>query len=269
MVKKEIDASLITKLRDSHISFLPYISEEMLRVKLRSDLQALQTPEWNEKNYEVLLPRVVAEIWRGFMERTIVFVTNEEKVKRLEAELELGKVRNAQNGVFSEAEEQDLRYIWEAFDREESVTFVKKFLNTDGKWETLEEIAIQIRTRSIIPFLAGPSNFEHSDESVKEVLLEKMKSVLPFKARTTNEVYVDVTACPDLSNEMLMFGLIERRERPQVSTVESVAPFFYSRQPNLYTRVYTEKIERLKYWLALKGELPKTIEWRVSQNTEK
>jgi len=71
MVKKEIDTSILQKLKDNHIGFIPYVSFAPLREKLRPDIQALQTLEWNAKNYQTLLPRVVAEIWRYFLDRTV------------------------------------------------------------------------------------------------------------------------------------------------------------------------------------------------------
>lgn len=67
MVKKEIDASIIQKLRDNRVAFLPYICDSALRRLLRVDIQTIQIPEWNTANYSILLPRVVAEIWHSFM----------------------------------------------------------------------------------------------------------------------------------------------------------------------------------------------------------
>src|SRR5689334_10164437 len=66
MVKKEIDVALIQTLRDNNVAFLPYVSDEKLRDELRPDIQALQVLEWNDKNYQSLLPAVVAEIWKSY-----------------------------------------------------------------------------------------------------------------------------------------------------------------------------------------------------------
>ena len=83
MVKKEMDASLIEQLNDNKVSFLPYVSEEQHREKLRADIRALQVPIWNAENYSDILPVVVSEIWRSFFERLIGIATGEEKRKRL------------------------------------------------------------------------------------------------------------------------------------------------------------------------------------------
>jgi hypothetical protein len=71
MVGKEIDSSLITQLNDSGIGILPYVQTAELRKTLRVDLQTLHCREWNDANYQDLLPSVVAEIWHSYMERTV------------------------------------------------------------------------------------------------------------------------------------------------------------------------------------------------------
>ena len=48
VVKKEIDVALLQSLRDSNIAFLPYVNKNELRIKLRPDIQSLQTKEWND-----------------------------------------------------------------------------------------------------------------------------------------------------------------------------------------------------------------------------
>jgi hypothetical protein len=59
---REVDASLVAQLEESRIAFLPYVSSEDVRAKLRSDVRALQCPVWNEENYHELLPAVVSEV---------------------------------------------------------------------------------------------------------------------------------------------------------------------------------------------------------------
>src|ERR1044072_8093690 len=70
MVAKEIDAALIEQLADRGISFLPYVNSAELRNKIRGDIRSLQCREWNSQNYNEILPGVIAEIWRSFLERT-------------------------------------------------------------------------------------------------------------------------------------------------------------------------------------------------------
>lgn len=270
LVKKEIDASLITKLRESHVLFLPYVSETRLRKELRRDIEALQTPEWNDANYQDLLPRVVSEIWRGFMERTIVAAKNEEKVKRLEAELELNRLKSEHGGVFSDSEDKDFQYIWSALDR--WVPFdVARIEGEAGNQNTIERATCFVRVRSIVPFLGGPKDFEHDEYSVRQVMRARIARKLPLREDRSNNIRVDLYNCPDLQEELLMFGLIERRERPQRGKEER-QPFAFSHRhrtsPQPYTTVYTQKAERLKYWLSFNRLLPTEIEWTAEQPTQ-
>ena len=93
MVKKEMDAGILQQLKDKRVAFLPYVDDEARRTKLRADIQALQVPVWNKANYSEVLPRVVAEIWRSYLERTVTSAVQEERVNRLQAELELEKIK--------------------------------------------------------------------------------------------------------------------------------------------------------------------------------
>ncbi len=71
MVAKEVDAAQIRHLKDSGISFLPYVRQSETRKKLRLDLQTLHCRVWNDDNYHEILPSVVAEIWRSYVERNL------------------------------------------------------------------------------------------------------------------------------------------------------------------------------------------------------
>lgn len=116
VVRKEIDAGLIQQLKDRRIGLLPYVSAGSLRGRLRSDLQTLQTPEWNSTNYSILLPRVVAEIWHLFCDRSTATASNEEKVRRLEAELQVSRLTvSREETIFSTSEEKDFSvYLFSA-----------------------------------------------------------------------------------------------------------------------------------------------------------
>jgi hypothetical protein len=265
VVKKEIDASLITKLRDKHVLFLPYVCDANVRDKLRSDIRAIQVPEWNEQNYHALLPRVVAEVWRGFMERTIASATDAEKVKRLEAELELGRLKSEQTGVFAQGEDRDFRYIWTALDRWEPIVVAS--VRCDGaKRETIEQMRVFVRIRTVLPFLAGANDFEHGKYSVYSLLTRRLTPALPLRERPAEKITVSIEECPDLNECLLMFGLIERRERLQHQIQEPGYHGVHSLGGSSpYTLAYTPKLERFKYWLSLNDILPRDIEWSTTE----
>ena len=124
MVKKEIDTSLIQQLDDNKISFLPYVSEDKYRDQLRLDIRALQVPVWSDDNYSEVLPCVVAEIWHSYLERTIDIATSEEKIKRLELELQIEK--NKDGEIFTSSENKDFSYIKKTLDYDDLTGYAIK-----------------------------------------------------------------------------------------------------------------------------------------------
>jgi len=116
MVAKEVDSAILRRLKDSKIAFLPYVGEELIRTKLRIDIQTLHCREWNEKNYSEILPSIVAQIWRSYLERSISNAISVERNARLEAELELEKLRKESNSsAFYPQEETEFQHIYERF----------------------------------------------------------------------------------------------------------------------------------------------------------
>lgn len=99
MVEKEMDATLVEQLGESNISILPYLSKADLRGRLRPDIRSLQSREWNEENYSEMLPSVVAEIWRSYLERIVSTTNLLERNRRLEMELELKSVQERYEGT--------------------------------------------------------------------------------------------------------------------------------------------------------------------------
>ncbi|MGH1363897.1 MAG: toll/interleukin-1 receptor domain-containing protein [Calditrichia bacterium] len=122
MVKKEMDAGILGKLNDGNVSFLPYVSDSKLRSALRIDLQGLHVLEWNEDNYYELLPVIVAEIWRSYTERRVAHAVQSEKVRRLEAELELEKTKS--DSPFSGQEDAEFENIYRKTNRSLSFSVI-------------------------------------------------------------------------------------------------------------------------------------------------
>jgi hypothetical protein len=193
------------------------------------------------------------------MERMILAATSAEKVKRLEAEIEVNRLKGQQSGPFTEGEEQDFRYIWNAFDRWEPVMF-EELQGQPGYQLPTRTVTVVVRQRSFLSFLAGPEDFEHRETSISRILTKQIQPLLPLKESSVDNTRISIERCPNLSEELLMFGLIERRERPQ-RQMDPKRLSMLSFEQKLFTLVYTQKMERFKYWLAFNGLLPKEIEW--------
>jgi hypothetical protein len=124
MVQRELDAAVVQQLSEGGVNLLPYVSESVIRGRLRADIQTLQCREWNDGNYESILPTVVAEIWRSYLERTVETAVLQEKSRRLEQELENKRLKEKyESSVFSPREEQEFQYLRQQLGRKIDVTF--------------------------------------------------------------------------------------------------------------------------------------------------
>ncbi len=263
MVKKEIDAGIIKKLRDSHIAFLPYVADAKLRDSLRADIQALQTPEWNLENYTNMLPKVVAEIWHSFLDRVIISISNEERVKRLEAELELEKLKKSgEEGIFDKREVSDFGYIWQRLDRYESVEFqLGHYLGQ--KKEILETYGFRVHLQNLVVNLDGIMRSEYDSAKLRFFFSQLFSEKLP-QEDSKNGIFVVCSQWPELTRELLMFGLLQRATKTET-------PFGGSDTFQLrtsYSYLFTEKMYRFKYWLAHSGQLSDVVIWKSSQDLQ-
>lgn len=259
MVKKEIDASIIQQLKDSSISFLPYVSESSIRSRLRPDLQILQAPELNDGNYKELLPRIVAEIWRSYLERKVVSAIKSEQVRRLEAELELERIKSTSEGkAFSGNESADFKYVYNALNRPEKliIEISSQVIDSDQKqpeWIVQFVEQYEVNLSSLIPFISSPRTFEYSHRGINDLLIEQLHSKKE-RDKNKNNKY-ECKQCPELSDELLMYGLLTRVHIPPPQGEGRIARMMY----RSYKLAYTEKMEKFKYWMAFNKKMPLEI----------
>ena len=257
MVKKEIDAGIIRKLKDSQIAFLPYVSRAEIRDKLRTDLQTLQVPEWNENNYHSMLPRVVAEIWHSYMDRAIIMATSEEKVKRLEAQSIVDKMeKEAKERIFSEGEDKDFKYIQKAMDRWEPVIFSMYRRTEGGKHEDLQEGSYKVNVLAMLLLFIRGGYFEIDDSYVPGKVRDMLLGANPAVKELPEDLYIDVSQAPRLEDELLMFGLIQRTQFMESFPRMTRSGDMQYRQEVRYRFEFTGKVQRFRYWLAVNGLMP-------------
>jgi len=245
MVKKEIDAG-----------FLPYVSDASLRNRLRHDIQSIQAPEWNDKNYDQLLPRVVAEIWRYYFDRKINEATLEEKNRRLQLELELENLkRNESGGIFSKSEQEDFNFIWNKFDRSERVTFSRVDKSSKILDENFCEIEINLQPILFISMVSDSNKFEYYDHHyslLKDIIRERF----PEEGKNLSPVN-----SPIFSDELLKFGLLDIKSKPRGSFSDNN---FYTQEVN----TPSDKMRRFEYWLDYTGKMPKEFKYRLFQENQ-
>ena len=248
VVKKEIDVALLQNLKDNNIAFLPCVNDEKLRLELRPDIQALQVPEWNDKNYYLLLPRVVAEIWRSYLERMIAFAVKDERLKRMQLELELEKRQNEKENVFSPSEIKEFEYIFINLNQYVSVNVSKRFFFKSITNEIIKH-TIKINLLSVVANLSNEDEVEYEYNHILIPVITTCRRILdpinPFgDDADLNHTGYDGFDFPNLITELQMFGL-----------VETVA---YNDNFN-FKYILTKKYYRFRYWLAFNRTLPNEI----------
>lgn len=252
VVKKEIDVAILQNLSDNNIAFLPYVVDAKLRSKLRPDLQALQVPEWNDDNYHSLLPRVVAEIWRSFLEKTISVAIKSERLKRVEAELELEKYKNQDDDAFSKSEQKEFEFIWQTFDRTEIFSMGVYPYNdeSDKRPTTIHKFVLDIS--SAISSLSDHISITEYNESLfRRNIYAAALELIDGDDLETYEVEPKI---PRFREELLMLGLVEK----------------YTYTTNIDGSEYlehkfelTKKYFRYKFWLAYHQKLADGIKVRL------
>lgn len=245
MVKKEIDVSVLKKLNDKHVGFLPYVSDASLRSQLRHDIQAIQTPEWNDKNYDQLLPRVVAEIWHYYSDRKIRQATLEEHDKRLQLELELENLKKNESGeIFSKSEQADFNFIWNKYDRYERVNFSK----IDNKSQVGDKNFCEIEI-SLQPSLSIMSVFKSGFHEYfpTQILVDIVRENFPEEGNNLH-AHKNLISIGDL----LKFGLLVRSHKTETRTI--------------YT--FSDKFRRFEYWLEYTGKMPQEFKYRLFQKDQ-
>lgn len=255
MVEREMDAGLLRRLQENEVAFLPYVSDAGLRKDLRVDLQTLQVLAWNISNYKEVLPQVVAEIWRHYLDKVISDAVRRERVGRLEAENELQRLKEERREeAFNGREAADFEFIWSQLDRWEIVE-LRPVVN--GRFDETEagRRCYRVHLQSLVPILDRIMGAEYDFFGLRHFLRNFFANVLRT-AGTGAEGSTDAQMVkqPDLRSDLLMYGFLENSPR-RISSQSN---------PGLqspYAAVFTQKMFRFKYWLTRRDQLPEDLRW--------
>jgi hypothetical protein len=242
MVAKEVDAAQIRQLKDSGVTFLPYVNNSEIRDELRLDIQRLQCRVWNDENYNEILPSVVAEIWCSYMERNIGNAVLHERNRRLELEIQLQELKAQSNASgFTSQEEKEFRYIYGKLDEPREILIRSYNENATG------------RANAKFSFLKLLLSFIGAGHTVIEGLAIDDKST--FKSHVLEELNKAYPKGGFLAPEL--------KENPRV---ELVTYGFVEPKDNLfegpyhsYDYTFTPRLYRFRFWLEVNnlcGETP-------------
>jgi hypothetical protein len=250
MVEKELDAAILHQLDDGGVAVLPYVSTADVRDQLRHDLRTRHCRVWNEQNYQEILPSVVAEICRSYLERRVATAVSKEKVRRLELELENQKLKQVQEQtVFTRQEDVDFQYIYQALGK--GIEIRAEFGVPAADLPKLQALGRPMRDvfeASPLEILlhrldAGNVTVRHYGlvDTIRDLL--KKAGYSPDAPNAT--VYLDVADLQAWVLTFQTFGLL---------TTEPVGPTVIGYDRDEYG--YTEKLFRFRYWLIYNNLYP-------------
>ncbi len=240
MVKKEIDARLIERLANEHVTLLIYVANEELRSELRIDIQALQIPVFNNENYQKMLPKVVAEIWRSYSDAAIPQAIQTEKIRRLELELKVKDLESqSYRDTFSAKETSEFNAVWKQIDRRFEA---KVYISDNVSKASLASATCLINFGILYRQTISTQKFNPSDYHMKNKIgtdLALARSVSSQNITTGCNIEFDYEA------ELLRFGFLQRAPRQIQDRGSSI---INSMQPR-FELIFTEKFDRFNLWI--------------------
>jgi hypothetical protein len=258
VVKKEIDVALLQSLRDSNIAFLPYVNKNELRVKLRPDIQSLQTKEWNNQNYQTFLPSVIANIWQNYLRKTVSTAILNERYKITQLELELEKRKNQDVGIFSQNENTEFEYLSNVFNDNVRAEINIYIPNEENAYPSKPNSTrtIGINSLSLVIAASELNDFDKSDvfAIAQEACNNQLNSLYPNGREHPNHYelvggYENVRDF-GLAQKMVLFGLLETVSQ-KVHNGDYTSTY--------YTNIFTSKIHRFRFWLSFNSKLPEKV----------
>lgn len=257
--KQEMEVRLLEILNNKRVCLLLYTASESLRSRLRLDIQRLQIPEFTLSNYQQQLPRIVAEIWRFHAEATVASAIDHEKVKRLEAELQVKELELvASASIFSASEGAEFAAIWSQIDRDLEILasvgrkpqkligglgVAQEGLDTLAEADELKEHNFLLKLGILFRRVVANQTFEPSVSQIEHQIQEAILSKLGLSA---SDYMVSAKLSIDLNGTLLRYGFLQRQYAPPPPSPVKHA-FFLKRQG--YKLMFTSKFDRFCFWL--------------------
>ena len=251
MVQREIDARVVERLANDRVTLLLYVESDEVRSRLRSDLQTLQVPILNDTNYSDILPRIVAEVWRSYIDAAIAQAVQWEKVKRLELEIELRNTKESLRAdIFSPQEQAEFSNAWSRINRDfdANVKVVGRVpLTNPRETRILAENSCtvsfgQLFRKTVVGQTIKPSN----NSMLRQIGMDLLES--NHVKDDLSQTYVDFPF--DYESEFLRYGLLHRAPLPQSQSTDRIFQVMGDR----YELIFTERFDRFCLWLETSTE---------------
>lgn len=212
---------------------------------------------WKEANE---LPGIVAlSLSKTIKTHPAIGWVRADKISREELLSEVNELRKAnaelskalselEPSIFTKSEEKDCAFIHNKLDRLESVYF--KATNKETKAEDIEEFSINLGT--LLPFISSSTVHEYNQRNILDLILNKVSNNYDKE-----KYWLSVSGIEDFADELKMFGFLDKSYVPPSS--ENGVLSSVLRRGDRFKLIFSEKMERYKYWLSVTGKMPAHI----------
>jgi Domain of unknown function (DUF4062) len=184
----------------------------------------------------------------------LLFEINELRKQNAELSKTLSEIEPS---IFTGREEKDFSFIFNSFDRYEeielTITPAPRFISTTYKNENENEETVKekysVKLASLIPFISSSERHEYYWNFIGDTIAEQIYG------DEFADKHISVSTLEQFKDDLFTYGLIEKNFIPSRATGT-----FALLDHGKHILVFSEKLERYKYWLKVNGKLPDQIE---------
>jgi hypothetical protein len=189
-----------------------------------------------------------------------------DKVSSEELLIEINELRK-QNGlmkeqlaaiepsIFTGSEDKDFSYIYNQLNRFENIEIEIRQQTRPNENKLDLNINCSINLASLIPIISNSDNHEYSWYVISDKILREI-----FQNQTEREK-CSVVEIENIDGELLRYGLLTKNYIPPVSmNGNNGFGSVLGMRGDEYRLVFSQKLERFKYWLDVNGKMPERIQ---------
>jgi len=168
---------------------------------------------------------------------------NELRKKNAEISKALSEIEPS---IFTGSEDKDFSYIYSNLNRLEDIDVLirPEATNTDvvvnGKYS--------LNLASLIPFISTSGNHEYSWHLISSMILNRL---FPNQIKAKEKFFI--ATIENLADDLKMYGFLGKSYVPPTAGSRLM-------MNGRFQLIYSEKLERYKYWLNVNGKMPEHIE---------
>ncbi|PPK77417.1 uncharacterized protein DUF4062 [Methylobacter tundripaludum] len=181
---------------------------------------------------------------------------NELRKKNAELSKALSEIEPS---IFTGSEDKDFSYIYSNLNRLENIEVIIESRTVISVETVTKKYSLNLA--SLIPFISTSGNHTFQWHLISEIILNE---IFPNHIKDGNKGF-SVSEIKNLADNLKMYGLLTKNYIPPIpgngnGVLGNIV------RGNSYRLIYSEKLERYKYWLNVNGKMPEHIE--INEKTE-